>query len=147
MSKLLIILFVLSIFSCSSINKQFINSVDSYTETILPEYKEYGKNDPALDKDSKRIRIQTANTFQALVDSAKAVVDKEKPVEDSKKVEDKKPVVDKEKPIAPVAEDKKVESEKPIENKEKPVIDSAKVESEKPIENKEKPVEEEKNNE
>lgn len=141
MLKLLLIIVVLSICSCGSINQQFINSVDSYTKTILPEYKEYVKNDPSLDTTTQRIRIQTANTFQALVDSAKSsVADKEKPVApiaDDKNVESEKPVENKEKVVGDIA---KVDNEKSVENKEKPVIDDKKVENEKSVEDKEKPI-------
>lgn len=169
MLKLLVILFVLSICSCSSINQQFINSVDSYTKTILPEYKEYVKNDPSLDTTTQRIRIQTADTFQALVDSAKSFVaddkkvESEKPIEDKAKVEKEKPIENKEKPVG---DSKKVGDKKPVEKEEKAVVDSKKEDKEKPIEKKEdvvgdiakiekektvvdsvKSVEEEKNNE
>lgn len=67
----LIIFLCIVINGCSNLNKQFVGSVDGYTQVILPEYEEYVENDPNLIEDTKRIRIQTANEFQALVDEAK----------------------------------------------------------------------------
>jgi hypothetical protein len=69
-------LFVLVIFissmliGCAS-DQAFVKSVDGYTKTILPEYRAYVKGDPNLSDDSKRIRLQSADKFQQLVDEAK----------------------------------------------------------------------------
>jgi hypothetical protein len=49
----------------------FVKAVDGYTKVILPEYKGYIQSDQNLSEDSKRIRLQTADKFQQLVDEAK----------------------------------------------------------------------------
>ncbi len=54
-----------------AVNQEFVRSVDGYTRVILPDYKEYVEKDPALSEDTRRIRIQTADRFQELVDAAK----------------------------------------------------------------------------
>lgn len=54
-----------------SVNQDFVRAVDGYTKVILPEYQDYIKNDPKLSTDTKRIRIQSAEKFQELVDNAK----------------------------------------------------------------------------
>jgi hypothetical protein len=54
-----------------SVNQEFVKAVDGYTKVILPEYKDYITNDPDLSEDTMRIRIQTADKFQELVDEAK----------------------------------------------------------------------------
>lgn len=53
-----------------SLNKAFVKSVNDYSEAILPEYKQYIKRDPVLDDDTKRIRLQSAEKFQELIDDA-----------------------------------------------------------------------------
>jgi len=69
MKRIIVVVSILSLVSCSS-NRSFIKAVDSYTRVILPEYRNYVKNDQNLDSDSKRIRIQTAEQFQKLVNQA-----------------------------------------------------------------------------
>jgi len=54
-----------------SVNQEFIKAVDGYTKVILPEYKNYITNDPYLNERTKRIRMQTAEKFQELIDEAK----------------------------------------------------------------------------
>jgi len=54
-----------------SVNKQFVGAVDGYSQVILPEYKSYIQKDSTLSQDTKRIRTQSADKFQALVDHAK----------------------------------------------------------------------------
>ena len=56
---------------CCSVNKQFVKAVDGYTQVILPEYKTYIERDSILSMDTKRIRTQSADKFQALLDEAK----------------------------------------------------------------------------
>lgn len=70
MRKALVAITCVVLFTGCSLNKAFVKSVNDYTVTILPEYKEYIENDPNLDKDTKRIRKQTADKFQALVNDA-----------------------------------------------------------------------------
>ena len=53
------------------VNKEFVKAVDGYAKVILPEYKNYVASDPALSEDTKRIRVQTADKFQELVNEAK----------------------------------------------------------------------------
>jgi hypothetical protein len=55
-----------------SCNKPFVAGVDDYATTILPDYRAYVQNDESITEDSKRIRIQTADSFRALIDEAKA---------------------------------------------------------------------------
>lgn len=59
----------LFISSCT-LNQAFVKSISDYTDTILPEYKEYIEKDTTLTEDTKRIRKQTADKFQALVNDA-----------------------------------------------------------------------------
>ncbi|MBW1985908.1 MAG: hypothetical protein JRI50_01555 [Deltaproteobacteria bacterium] len=54
-----------------SVNQDFVRAVDGYTRVILPEYQDYVKQDPQLSPDTKRIRLQTADKFQQLVDEAR----------------------------------------------------------------------------
>ncbi|MBW1916590.1 MAG: hypothetical protein JRI57_01005 [Deltaproteobacteria bacterium] len=54
-----------------SVNQDFVRAVDGYTRVILPEYQDYVKQDPQLGPDTKRIRLQTADKFQQLVDEAR----------------------------------------------------------------------------
>lgn len=67
MKKLIVIL---CLFACCSLDKQFAKSVNDLTQTILPEYKEYIENDSTLNKDSKRIRKQSADKLEEILDEA-----------------------------------------------------------------------------
>jgi PBP1b-binding outer membrane lipoprotein LpoB len=58
-------------FAGCSCNKAFVTGVDDYANTILPDYRAYVQNDESITEDSKRIRIQTADSFRALIDEAK----------------------------------------------------------------------------
>lgn len=71
--QLLIVLFVVSltVLGCTTVNQNFVKSVDGHTKTILPEYKEYVQSDPNISQNSKSIRIQSAEKLQLLVDEAK----------------------------------------------------------------------------
>lgn len=69
MRKLLILSCFLPMLGC--LNRAFVKAVDGYTTVILPEYKEYVVKDTTLDEDTKRIRTQSADKFQELVDDAK----------------------------------------------------------------------------
>jgi outer membrane biogenesis lipoprotein LolB len=67
---------VLAVVACAllagcSLNMQFVNAVDGYTGVLLPEYKIYISKDSTLNDDTKRIRTQTADKFQELVNEAK----------------------------------------------------------------------------
>ncbi len=66
----LILVISMVIVGCAA-NQDFVRSVDGYTRVILPDYKNYVQKDPTLSDDTKRIRIQAADKFQELVDSAK----------------------------------------------------------------------------
>ena len=71
MKKILVILIIgLFCFGCA-INAEFVKGVDEYSTVILPEYKDYVNKDDTLSEDSKRIRKQTANSFQKLIDESK----------------------------------------------------------------------------
>jgi len=71
MRKLLVSVAVLGLVAGCSLNVQFVRSVDEYTKVILPEYRTYVQKDTTLDEDTKRIRSQTADRFQLLIDDAK----------------------------------------------------------------------------
>lgn len=70
MRKALVAVTFVVLFAGCSLNKAFVKSVNDYTQTILPEYKQYIEKDPGLDEDTKRIRLQTAQKFQELIDDA-----------------------------------------------------------------------------
>jgi len=72
MKKTYILLIFLFCFGCG-INSEFVKGVDGYSSIILPEYKDYVENDNTLSEDSKRIRKQTADSFQKLIDESKEV--------------------------------------------------------------------------
>ena len=65
------------LFSGCSLNMQFVKSVDEYSKVILPEYRAYVQSDSALDSDTQRIRSQTADRFQMLIDDALKSEDKD----------------------------------------------------------------------
>lgn len=71
MRRLLVSVAVLGLVAGCSLNRQFVRSVDEYTKVILPEYRTYVQKDTTLDEDTKRIRSQTADRFQLLIDDAK----------------------------------------------------------------------------
>jgi hypothetical protein len=71
MRRLLLVVAVGCLMSGCSFNKQFVKSVDDYTKLILPEYKGYIQKDTSLDTNSKRIRTQTADQFQLLINDTK----------------------------------------------------------------------------
>jgi len=63
-------IFCIVSFSGCALNQSFVLSVSNYTDTILPEYRKYIEKDTSLTENSKRIRKQTADKFQELVDDA-----------------------------------------------------------------------------
>lgn len=71
MRVLLVAVAMLMTVGCASVNKQFADGVDGYTQTILPEYKTYIAKDSSLDESTKKVRTQSADRLQALVDEAK----------------------------------------------------------------------------
>ena len=60
---------VLGLSGC--INTVFVNAVDRHTSVILPEYRAYVQADPVLGETSKRIRLESADTLEALIREAK----------------------------------------------------------------------------
>ena len=56
---------------CCGPHAVFVKAVDQDARLILPQYKAYVGGDPTLNDDSKRIRIQTADELQKLIDEAK----------------------------------------------------------------------------
>lgn len=64
-----IILLFLTLQGCS-LNKQFVQAIDQYATTCIPEYKEYVMGDSTLSDDSKRIRLQSADKFLETVSRA-----------------------------------------------------------------------------
>ena len=66
-----ILFLALSGVACCPIDQKFVNAVDGYTQTILPEYSAYIQADPNLSDDTKRIRTQSAEKFQQMIDDAK----------------------------------------------------------------------------
>ena len=71
MRKCIFLIFLVFVVGGCSVNKEFVKGVDGYTKVILPEYKDYISNDTNLNEDTKRIRLQTADKFQELVNEAK----------------------------------------------------------------------------
>ena len=73
MRRGLLVLALVGLVVCGgcTVNQQFVTAVDGYTTVILPEYKKYIDDDPNLSEDTKRIRKQSADKFQELVDEAK----------------------------------------------------------------------------
>ena len=71
MRRLVLLVVAIGLLSGCSLNKQFVRSVDDYTKVILPEYRAYVQSDSSLGEDTKRIRSQTADRFQMLVNDAK----------------------------------------------------------------------------
>lgn len=53
------------------VSKVFLQGVDSCTEVIIPEYRAYIKNDVTLDSTTKRIRVQTIDKLEELIEAAK----------------------------------------------------------------------------
>ena len=53
-----------------AVDGAFVQAVDGYAAVILPEYRAYVAGDEALSVESKRIRLQTADRFEALIDAA-----------------------------------------------------------------------------
>jgi len=64
---------ILALLFLSCIDKTFVQGVDSYTRVIIPEYKQYVDWDLRLSPDTKRIRKQSADKLQELIDEAKGV--------------------------------------------------------------------------
>lgn len=64
---IILLVFASTLVGGCSVNQEFVKAVDGYTKVILPEYKDYITNDPELSKNTKRIRMQTADKFQELV--------------------------------------------------------------------------------
>jgi len=56
---------------CTTPNQSFIKSVDGFASVILPAYTSYVQKDQSLDEDTVRIRLNTAEQFQKLIDQAK----------------------------------------------------------------------------
>jgi hypothetical protein len=71
MKKCIFMILLVFVVGGCSVNKEFVKGVDGYTKVILPEYKDYVASDPALSENTKRIRVQTADKFQELVNEAK----------------------------------------------------------------------------
>jgi len=71
MRKCIFMILLIFVVGGCSVNKEFVKAVDGYTKVILPEYKDYISNDTNLNEDTKRIRLQTADKFQELVNEAK----------------------------------------------------------------------------
>lgn len=71
MRKCIFMILLVFVIGGCSVNKEFVKAVDGYTKVILPEYKAYISHDTNLNEDTKRIRVQTADKFQELVNEAK----------------------------------------------------------------------------
>jgi hypothetical protein len=62
--------FAVAVLSGCAADGAFERAVDGYAEAILPEYRAYVAEDEGLSEASKRIRLQTADRFEALIDAA-----------------------------------------------------------------------------
>ena len=51
-------------------SRAFVTAVDGHLGVILPEYRAYVSGDESLEPDSKRIRLESADSLDALVDTA-----------------------------------------------------------------------------
>lgn len=60
---------VASMTGCA-VDEGFVAAVDGYSQAILPEYRAYILADEGLSPETKRIRLQTAERFEALIDTA-----------------------------------------------------------------------------
>ena len=69
MKTLLVFMTVMALSGCT-VQKEFVIAVDGYSKVILPEYKKYVQTDTALSANTKRIRNQSADKFQQLIDEA-----------------------------------------------------------------------------
>ena len=69
--KSLTILLVLFLLFANCVNKVFLQGVDSCTSVIIPEYRVYVEDDASLDSTTKRIRVQTINKLEELIETAK----------------------------------------------------------------------------
>ena len=52
-------------------DRRFVAAVDAQAKVILPQYKSYVAADPGLDGASKRIRLENAEAFARLIETAK----------------------------------------------------------------------------
>ena len=68
---LVLVLLPWAVLGGCSLDQDFVLAIDGYTKEILPEYRAYVERDPELSEDTKRIRLQSAERFQRLVDEAK----------------------------------------------------------------------------
>lgn len=64
-----IVILVLLFLNC--LDRVFVQGIESYTDVIIPEYKRYVEQDLRLSPDTKRIRKQSADKLQELIDEAK----------------------------------------------------------------------------
>ena len=67
----IVLILVAFFYAGCSCNKELVAGVDDYATTILPDYRAYVNGDDSISEDSKRIRLQTADMFRALIDDAK----------------------------------------------------------------------------
>jgi hypothetical protein len=64
---------IITMFSCCPFaQKQFVSACNEYAKVILPDFKDYISKDSSLSDTTKQIRINTADQFQRLIDSAQA---------------------------------------------------------------------------
>ena len=52
-------------------SQAFVVAVDGHLAVIMPEYRAYVSGDEELDATSKRIRLESADALDTLVDTAK----------------------------------------------------------------------------
>lgn len=62
---------IVLVLSVNYLDRTFVQGVESYTNLIIPEYKRYVEQDLKLSPDTKRIRKQSADKLQELINKAK----------------------------------------------------------------------------
>ena len=71
LTGLIYVVCVCAFVGCTSPDQAFVKSVDGFAGVILPAYTGYVQKDQDLDEDTIRIRLNTAEQFQRLIDQAK----------------------------------------------------------------------------
>ncbi len=66
--------FLLLLSACRMPEKAFVEACRKNAQVILPDYIRYVEKDENLDENSKRIRIQTAKDWHALIEQAAEAV-------------------------------------------------------------------------
>lgn len=78
MKRYITVLFLCALLTgCCGLNAAFVKATDDSWQVIGPEYEAYVAGDAKLDEGTKKIRLNSAKTFTALIDEAKLSVAEE----------------------------------------------------------------------